>query len=461
MSKAEQYTKGKKGHYQRRLKEARIGDVQAQYDVGLMLANGEGVAKNVAEARSWFESAAKRGHTGAQFLLGVAYASGVGVDRDEWQALRWLFKAHEQGNAKAGPKLARLLEKSPGAVVQNCWRELAEAGLPEAQLAVAQGYQVMAQNADDGIWHEAAHWFERAAAQGLAQAQYALGVMYASGTGVVQDIGLAREYLGAAAQQGMASAEVELAALPSATTSEADAAAPSDTKPARKTQATQSKRLESFAVQSSAENQFHLALLYERGFGVARDPNEALKWYRSAAAQGYAPAQFALAQALHESDPAAASSHCLAAAQQGHADAQVTYAQWLEQGQAIAPDALQSHVWMTRAAEQEHPVALATLAQNLEAGNPALAWQCWERAARAGSPQAQFRLGEAALTGQGMPLDSAVAAQWLLLAAERGHCACASAFGRLVYPGTGGRARLGAGSPTAHREAETAKAHRG
>ena len=120
MTHAEQ-AKGKKGRYQRRLKEARIGDAEAQYDVGVMLANGDGVAKNVVEARTWLDSAARRGHPGAQYLLGVAYASGAGVERDDLQAMRWLLKSSEQGNAKAGSTLARLLEKSSSSLVRHCW----------------------------------------------------------------------------------------------------------------------------------------------------------------------------------------------------------------------------------------------------------------------------------------------------------------------------------------------------
>ena len=36
-----------------RLKDARIGDPAAQYDIALMYANGVGVGKNVAKAFEW------------------------------------------------------------------------------------------------------------------------------------------------------------------------------------------------------------------------------------------------------------------------------------------------------------------------------------------------------------------------------------------------------------------------
>ena len=42
---------------------------------------------------------------------------------------------------------------------------------------------------------EAVKWFRQAAAQGLTQAQYNLGIMYYSGRGVRQDRTLAQEWL--------------------------------------------------------------------------------------------------------------------------------------------------------------------------------------------------------------------------------------------------------------------------
>ena len=57
---------------------------------------------------------------------------------------------------------------------------------------------------------KAAEWFLKAAEQGLARAQYNLGVMYANGTGVEQSYEKAREWLQKAAKQGLASAKEQL-----------------------------------------------------------------------------------------------------------------------------------------------------------------------------------------------------------------------------------------------------------
>ncbi|EEZ74589.1 Sel1 repeat protein, partial [Neisseria lactamica ATCC 23970] len=49
---------------------------------------------------------------------------------------------------------------------------------------------------------EAVRWYRQAAEQGLAQAQFNLGGMYAEGRGVRQDLALAQEWYGKACQNG-------------------------------------------------------------------------------------------------------------------------------------------------------------------------------------------------------------------------------------------------------------------
>ena len=48
---------------------------------------------------------------------------------------------------------------------------------------------------------------------------------------------------------------------------------------------------ELFASMGLADSQFNLGCCYLQGVGVAKNPAEAVKWYRKAADQGYAPAQ--------------------------------------------------------------------------------------------------------------------------------------------------------------------------
>ena len=48
------------------------------------------------------------------------------------------------------------------------------------------------------------------------------------------------------------------------------------------------------AEQGNAESQYHLGVMYQRGDGVFRDYNEAVKWYRKSAEQGLPQAQYNL-----------------------------------------------------------------------------------------------------------------------------------------------------------------------
>jgi hypothetical protein len=58
------------------------------------------------------------------------------------------------------------------------------------------------------------------------------------------------------------------------------------------------------ALQGLAEAQYGLGLLYENGAGVAQDSTEAVRWYRKAAKQGNAEAQAGLSRLTGEPTPA-------------------------------------------------------------------------------------------------------------------------------------------------------------
>lgn len=90
-------TAAKKGNFEVALRKwqplAKKGDVDAQYNLAVMYANGQGVPKDTAEARKWLREPVMRGHAGAQFLLGLMFAHGLGVERDLVKAVSWYRKA--------------------------------------------------------------------------------------------------------------------------------------------------------------------------------------------------------------------------------------------------------------------------------------------------------------------------------------------------------------------------------
>ena len=77
-------------------KAAEQGDAQAQFNLGLCYANGDGVQKDLTQAVFWLRKAADQGDAEAQFNLGVCYANGYGVQKDLTQAVFWFCKAADQ-----------------------------------------------------------------------------------------------------------------------------------------------------------------------------------------------------------------------------------------------------------------------------------------------------------------------------------------------------------------------------
>ena len=88
------------------------------------------------------------------------------------------------------------------ALSHSHWQALAQAGDPEAQIALAgllsQGLGVAADPA------KAAAWYRQAARQGAAMAQLNLGDLYARGRGVPRDLVKAYAWLELAARSGKA-----------------------------------------------------------------------------------------------------------------------------------------------------------------------------------------------------------------------------------------------------------------
>ena len=86
-------------------KQAAAGDVNAQWQLGLALANGRGVEKNEAEAIQWIRKAAEQGEVTAQINLGIAYAQGDGVPQNLSEAYLWWQVASDLGNETATKNL--------------------------------------------------------------------------------------------------------------------------------------------------------------------------------------------------------------------------------------------------------------------------------------------------------------------------------------------------------------------
>ena len=68
---------------------AEQGNAAAQFNLGIMYANGRGVPNDDVQAVKWFRLAAEQGYAVAQVNLGVMYANGRGVPKDYVLAYMW------------------------------------------------------------------------------------------------------------------------------------------------------------------------------------------------------------------------------------------------------------------------------------------------------------------------------------------------------------------------------------
>jgi len=107
-----------RGDYATALRELRSpaeqGVASAQFNLGLLYANGQGVSKDDAQARQWYEKAAAQGHADAQVNLGILFVYGRGVQQDYKMAVYWLRLSANQGNDLAQRKLGLMHERGDG-----------------------------------------------------------------------------------------------------------------------------------------------------------------------------------------------------------------------------------------------------------------------------------------------------------------------------------------------------------
>lgn len=151
------------------LARAKAGDPVAQYDVGVLYAQGNGLVQDYASAASWFHAAATQGNVDAEYNLGVLYERGLGVTANPMDAVNWYRSAADQNHAGAQYNLAIAYAEGHGT---------------EQDLATA------------------ARWYQRAAQQGLAGAMVNLAILYERGQGVTRSPVDAYAWYSAAAEHG-------------------------------------------------------------------------------------------------------------------------------------------------------------------------------------------------------------------------------------------------------------------
>ena len=314
--------------------KAELGYADAQYNLSVAYAKGEGVPADRAEAAKWLRAAANQNHAQArdrlawdkmafenrrreatdlglaqsQFNLGLAYYEGNVVPADRAEAAKWFRAAAKQGHAQAQDYLDR-----DKADFENWHREATGQGTAQAQFSLGYAYYGSIGVPVDKA--EAVKWLRAAAGQGHAQAQYYLGVALSNGEGAPKNKAEAAKWFRAAAKQGHADAQFNLGIV----------CKNGEGAPVNKAEAATWFR--AAAGQGHARAQYNLGCAYANGEGVRKDKDEAVRWYREAAGQDHAEAQYELGMlyrdgAKHAQDETRDSMDWIyLAAKQGHAEA--------------------------------------------------------------------------------------------------------------------------------------------
>ena len=148
---------------------AERGEAKAQYELAIKFMNGQGVAKNEAEAVKWLRKAAEQGDLNALHDMGVAYFNGLGVPVNKEEGVKWYRKAAERGNENAQYDLG---------------------------ICLSHGFGT-AKNDEHALF-----WFMQAAERGRADAMYNVGICYGNGYGVKKDVNEAMKWFQKAADAG-------------------------------------------------------------------------------------------------------------------------------------------------------------------------------------------------------------------------------------------------------------------
>jgi TPR repeat protein len=100
--------------YRHLRRAAELGNPHAAWLTGMMLLNGDGVAKDDREAYRWVRRAGEEGDLGGMISTAVMLATGEGVQENDVEARGWYEKAVERNSAHALRGLGIMLYNGEG-----------------------------------------------------------------------------------------------------------------------------------------------------------------------------------------------------------------------------------------------------------------------------------------------------------------------------------------------------------
>lgn len=88
-------------------KNALLGDSDAEYNLGMIYLNGEGIAIDFTEAIKWFKLSSAQNNMKADYQLALCLEKGIGIAKDKNLAMYYYQKAADAGHRKAKEKVSK------------------------------------------------------------------------------------------------------------------------------------------------------------------------------------------------------------------------------------------------------------------------------------------------------------------------------------------------------------------
>ncbi|EPS36879.1 hypothetical protein H072_9484 [Dactylellina haptotyla CBS 200.50] len=199
---------------------AKLNHPLSAYRTAVCCEIGAGTKKEPQKAFQWYRKAATLGDTAAMYKVGMIQHKGhLGQPRNDREAIVWLKRAAEQAdeeNPHALHQLGLLYESADGngsivrdvAYAKELFTKAAELGYPPSQyrLGTAYAYGLIGCPVDAKL---SITWYSRAAASGDAESELALAGWYLTGAEGILEQNDTEAYLWSrkAAEQGLAKAE--------------------------------------------------------------------------------------------------------------------------------------------------------------------------------------------------------------------------------------------------------------
>jgi clan AA aspartic protease (TIGR02281 family) len=127
------------------------GSAIAQFNVGTMYANGQGVRQNYGEAVKWYGLAANQGSADAQYNLALLYANGQGVRQNYVLAYKWFSLSAAQGSTEAVKGLDLITARMTPAEVDQAQKLVPAPGKAEIEPARGKAEIVISMRRLGGI----------------------------------------------------------------------------------------------------------------------------------------------------------------------------------------------------------------------------------------------------------------------------------------------------------------------